>query len=163
MTCGSCMVGDHNHCATRNLTIVGRYGGFADKVRCQSNFALPIPDELDGATAGPLLCGGITVFNPFLQCEIQVVHRVGVIGIGGLDHLALQFARAWGCEVTAFTSTDSKAEEALQLGAHRVVASRDSDALKAIQGQLDLIMCTMYPVLLRFVLISRCLTEFGVR
>jgi uncharacterized zinc-type alcohol dehydrogenase-like protein len=92
--------------------------------------------------AGPLLCGGITVFNPLLEYRVLPTSRVGVVGIGGLGHMALRFARAWGCEVTAFTSSPDKAAEALSLGAHRVVPSRDSDAIAAIAGQLDLIIVT---------------------
>ena len=64
---------------------------------------MPLPDALDAADVGPLFCGGVTVFNPMLQYGLLPLHRIGVIGIGGLGHLALQFANKWGCEVTAFT------------------------------------------------------------
>ena len=67
-----------------------------------------------------MFCGGVTVFNPLIQLDVRPTDRVGVIGIGGLGHMALQFLRAWGCEVVAFTSSDSKREEALKLGAHHV-------------------------------------------
>jgi uncharacterized zinc-type alcohol dehydrogenase-like protein len=95
------------------------------------------------ASAGPLFCGGITVFNPLLQFAIRPTDKVGVIGIGGLGHMALQFCKAWGCEVTAFTSSESKKEEALAFGAHRVVNSRDTAELETVAGQLDLILSTV--------------------
>ena len=70
------------------------------------------------ASAGPLFCGGITVFNPLVQFDVRPTDKVAVIGIGGLGHIALQFLNAWGCEVTAFTSSEDKKKEALELGAH---------------------------------------------
>jgi alcohol/geraniol dehydrogenase (NADP+) len=98
---------------------------------------------LDPASAGPLLCGGVTVFSPLLTFGIRPTDRVGVVGIGGLGHLGLAFARAWGCEVTAFTSSDSKAAEARRLGAHHVVSSRDAAALARVAGSLDLLLVTV--------------------
>jgi uncharacterized zinc-type alcohol dehydrogenase-like protein len=92
--------------------------------------------------AGPLFCAGSTVFNPLLEFDVKPTDRVGVVGIGGLGHLALRFLNAWGCEVTAFTSSLSKQDEARRLGAHNVVASTDSNALKAIAGTLDFLLVT---------------------
>ena len=143
LTCDPCMHGDHNMCRTVEGIAVGRYGGFADKVRVQSAWATRLPDSLKPEDAGPLFCGGITVFNPIVQFGVVPTDRVGVIGIGGLGHLALQFLRAWGCEVTAFTSTGAKADEARALGAHRVVDSRSPDALKAERGRFDFILSTV--------------------
>lgn len=140
--CEYCVGGDHNLCADAEATIVKRHSGFADRVRANHLFTIPIPDAMDPVSTGPMLCGGITVFNPLVQFNIQPTDRVGVIGIGGLGHLALQFLRAWGCEVTAFTSTPSKAEEARQFGAHYTLDSRDINALKNAAGSLDLILCT---------------------
>jgi uncharacterized zinc-type alcohol dehydrogenase-like protein len=142
MHCTCCLGGDHNLCATAQPTIVGHHGGFADRVRSHWAWAVPLPEGVRPEVAGPLLCGGITVFNPLLEYRVLPTSRVGVVGIGGLGHMALRFARAWGCEVTAFTSSPDKAAEALSLGAHRVVSSRDSDAIAAIAGQLDLIIVT---------------------
>ena len=142
-TCKQCMTGNHNLCPTVESTIIGRFGGFADRVRCQAIWATPLPDGIDPAKSGPLFCGGITVFNPLVQFDIKPTDRVGVIGIGGLGHLALGFANKWGCHVTAFTSSDSKREEAISLGAHRVVNSRSEGELKAIAGDLDFIISTV--------------------
>lgn len=143
MHCQPCMSGDHNLCASGEQTIVGRHGGFADKVRAQAASVLALPEGLDFKRAGPLFCGGITVFNPLVQFGIRPTDRVGVIGIGGLGHLALQFLRAWGCEVTAFTSSDSKREEAKKLGAHHTLNSRDKAALEDAAGRFDLLLSTV--------------------
>ena len=153
LACHTCLSGDHNLCPTAEQTIVRRHGGFADRVRSHWVWAVPLPEVLDPAAAGPLFCGGITVFNPIVQCGIQPTDRVGVIGIGGLGHMALQFLSKWGCEVTAFTSSDAKADEAQKLGAHHVVNSRDSAAMKRIAGSLDFILSTVnvaldWPVIL---------------
>ena len=106
-------------------------------------WATPLPEGVDPAKAGPLFCGGITVFGPIVECNIQPTDRVGVIGIGGLGHLALRFLNKWGCDVVAFTSSDSKREEALKLGAHRVVNSRDALQLKSIEDSLNFIISTV--------------------
>ena len=141
--CRPCISGDQHLCPTRQATIVGRHGGFSDRVRSNWAWAVPIPDSLDAASVGPLMCGGITVFHPLMIHEVTPLQRVGVVGIGGLGHLALKFARAWGCEVTAFTSTASKREEALSLGAHRSVSSTDKAEMKQIAGSLDFVIVTV--------------------
>jgi uncharacterized zinc-type alcohol dehydrogenase-like protein len=92
LSCPQCLSGSHNLCATSLGTIVGRHGGFANRLRCQWTWARPLPKALESAKTGPLLCGGITVFTPFLEFKIPSTARVGVIGIGGLGHTALQFA-----------------------------------------------------------------------
>lgn len=143
LSCRECLSGHHNLCADNQGTIVGRYGAFADRLRAQWAWVRPIPDELDLATAGPLLCGGVTVFNPFLTYNISPTARVGIIGIGGLGHMALQFANKWGCEVHAFTTSDSKEAEARRLGAHAVHNTRSDGYLKKIAGSLDLIISTI--------------------
>jgi uncharacterized zinc-type alcohol dehydrogenase-like protein len=143
LSCPQCLAGDHNLCATVQGTIMGRHGGFADRVRAQWPWVRPLPEGLDLAKAGPLLCGGITVFSPLLIHQISPTARVGVIGIGGLGHLALQFAAKWGCEVHAFTSSDSKEPEARQLGAHFVHNTRKDGVLKSLTGRLDLIISTI--------------------
>jgi uncharacterized zinc-type alcohol dehydrogenase-like protein len=143
MTCDQCLEGHHNLCSTAEPTIVGRHGGFADKVRAQAASVAKLPDELDPKKAGPLLCGGMAVFNPLVQYDMSPTGSVGVIGIGGLGHLALKFADAWGCHVTAFTSSGLKQQEALTLGAHETINSRDPDAIKAAAGRFDLLLSTV--------------------
>ncbi|WP_020158892.1 MULTISPECIES: NADPH-dependent aldehyde reductase Ahr [Methylobacter] len=143
MHCHECMTGNHNLCAEAMPTIVGHQGGFADRVRAHWAWTIPLPDTLDLSSAGPLLCGGITVFSPLLTFGVKPTDRVGVIGIGGLGHMGLGFANAWGCEVTAFTSHASKAEEARGFGAHHVVSSRDSEAMRNIAGSLDMLIVTV--------------------
>jgi len=143
MHCAQCMTGHHNTCPEAASTIIGRHGGFADTVRAQSASVIPLPEGLDAAEAGPLFCGGITVFNPMDLHGLMPTDRAAVIGIGGLGHIAIQFLRAWGCEVTAFTSSDGKAQEARDLGAHNVINSRDPAAIGAAAGQFDLIISTV--------------------
>ena len=141
--CNFCHSGDHNLCGSAQPTIVGHYGGFADKARAAANSVVALPEGVNPATAGPLFCGGITVFNPLVQFDVQPTDKVAVVGIGGLGHLAIQFLNAWGCDVTAFTSSEAKVAEALEMGAHHTLNSRDPDALKAAAGQFDLIISTV--------------------
>ncbi len=143
LTCHSCISGDHNMCASAQGTIVGRHGGFAEQVRGHAASVVALPDGVNLQSAGPLFCGGITVFNPLIQFNIKPTSRVAVIGIGGLGHMALQFLRAWGCEVTAFTSNDAKRGEALAMGAHHTINSRDSEAIGTAVGRFDLIISTV--------------------
>lgn len=143
LNCKTCHSGDHNLCAQAQPTLAGRHGGFADKVRAQSNAVVALPKGVDPITAGPLFCGGITVFNPLIQFDIKPTDKVAVIGIGGLGHLALQFLNAWGCEVTAFTSSEAKQKEALTLGAHAVLNTRDPKAVEAAASSFDLIISTV--------------------
>jgi len=143
MTCQTRIDGDHNLCATTENTILGRHGGFADRVRAHAASVVPLPENLDEVSAGPLFCGGITVFNPLLQFNIKPTDKVGVIGIGGLGHMALMFLNAWGCKVTAFTSSEEKKQEALELGAHRAVNSRNPEEIEAVAGQFDFLLSTV--------------------
>lgn len=143
LSCHQCLSGQHNLCATAQGTIVGRHGGFADRVRAQWTWVRPLPEALDFATSGPLFCGGATVFAPLLVHSVPSTARVGVIGIGGLGHLALQFANKWGCEVHAFTTSDRKEAEARKLGAHYVHDTKQDGVLKKIAGRLDLIISTV--------------------
>jgi uncharacterized zinc-type alcohol dehydrogenase-like protein len=143
MHCEWCMSGNHNLCLTAEATIVGRFGGFADKVRAHQEWVLPLPDGLDPAKAGPLFCGGITVFNPIVQFDVQPTDRVGVIGIGGLGHMALEFLRAWGCEVTAFSTDPDKEAEALEMGADHFINSKDLEAMKSVGNSFDFILSTV--------------------
>jgi uncharacterized zinc-type alcohol dehydrogenase-like protein len=143
LACPECLSGHHNLCQFGQGTIVGRYGGFADRLRVQWTWARPLPDALDESRTGPLLCGGVTVFAPFFDYDLSPTARVGIIGIGGLGHMALQFANKWGCEVHAFTTSDSKEAEARQLGAHFVHNTTCDGALKSLSRSLDLIISTV--------------------
>jgi uncharacterized zinc-type alcohol dehydrogenase-like protein len=138
--CEQCLAGRANLCSKAESTIVGRPGAFASQVKAHQDWAIPVPAGLSAADAGPLFCGGITVFAPLIDEAVSPTARVAVIGVGGLGHLALQFSRAWGCEVTAITSSPAKAEEAKRLGAHSVVASAD---LPSQAGRFDLIINTV--------------------
>jgi uncharacterized zinc-type alcohol dehydrogenase-like protein len=141
--CQACLAGDHNMCSSLQQTIVSRHGAFATHVRCHWVWATPLPEGIDTAKAGPLFCGGITVFNPLVQFDVKPTNRVAVIGIGGLGHMALRFLNKWGCHVTAFTTSDNKATEAKELGAHAVVNTRSEADLKKVRGSLDFILSTV--------------------
>lgn len=141
--CDNCLRGEFTMCTNAGkATMVGNHGAFAEQVRSHWVFAVPIPEALDAAAAGPLLCGGITVFAPLLDANILPTHKVGVFGIGGLGHMALKFLKAWGCETTAFTSSSSKFEEARSFGATHTASSTDSAELQKLAGTLDFIIVT---------------------
>ena len=142
MHCFQCMDGSHHLCGNAEETIVKRHGGFADNVRAHWSWAIPLPEGIDMAKAGPLLCGGITVFNPIILAGVKPTDKVGVIGIGGLGHMALKFLKNWGCEVTAFSSNLAKEKQILEMGAHQVVNSRSKTELAKIRGQLNFILNT---------------------
>ena len=143
MHCDQCMGGHHNRCVNDpGQTIVHRHGGFADRVRAHWGWTTPIPDGLDPLKVGPMFCGGITAFTPFEQHGVTALSRVGVIGIGGLGHLAVMFGRGFGAEVTAFSTTPDKAQEARELGADRFVNVKEDGALEALAGRFDLIINT---------------------
>ena len=142
MHCHECMSGSHHLCPEVQPTIVGHRGGFASHVRSHWAWTFPLPDHLNVADAGPLLCGGITVFAP-LAMYAKPSSRVGIIGIGGLGHMAVKFAAAAGCDVTAFTSSESKFEEAKGFGANHVLTTKDSAAIKKLGGSFDLLISTV--------------------
>ena len=142
MYCKQCLSGNQHLCSKVVPTIIGHPGGFADRVRAQWEWVLPLPKELNASKAGPLMCGGITVFAPLVLNDIKPTDIVGIVGIGGLGHLAIKFAKAWGCEVYAFTHSASKHEEAKRFGADHVVSSIDGTAINAIAGKLDMLLVT---------------------
>jgi len=140
--CEWCTRGLENLCPSSEATCVHRHGGYASRVRANARFVVPIPDALPSEQAAPLLCGGITVYNPMRDNGINPTSRVGVVGIGGLGHLAIQFARVFGAEVTAFSTSATKEEEARALGAHHFVNTRESKAMKEVAGTHDFILTT---------------------
>lgn len=142
--CEWCRTGEENLCGDMEGTIVRGRGGFADRLRVDARFAVPIPTEYPSAYAGPMMCGGITVFTPMVEFGVRPGMKVGVVGIGGLGHLALQFARAMGCEVTAFSRSRDKEEEARSFGAHEYVATKeDEDPFAGRARSLDFILNTV--------------------
>lgn len=142
MQCEWCLTGQEQLCSQSKATCVGRHGGFANHVMADARFAFQIPEGLSSAEAAPLLCGGITVYAPLRRYDVRHWHRVAVVGIGGLGHLALQFAAAMGCEVWAISSSASKAAEAMALGAHHFVDSAQENALAALAKTFDFILVT---------------------
>jgi uncharacterized zinc-type alcohol dehydrogenase-like protein len=142
-TCEWCSRGMENLCAQAEATCVHRNGGYADRVRANARFVIPVPDALESAHAAPLLCGGITVYNPLRTHGINPSSRVGVVGIGGLGHIAIQFARVFGAEVTAFSTSAAKEEEVRAMGAHNFVNTRESKAMKEMAGTQDFIISTV--------------------
>src|SRR5215471_18386350 len=142
MHCRQCLSGNHHLCPQAQFTIIGHRGGFATHIRAHWAWAIPLPETLNFAEAGPLLCGGITVFAPLARFA-KPTDRVGIIGIGGLGHMAVPFAAAYGCDVTAFTSSESKFDEAKAIGANHVVSSKDSAAISKLAGSFDLLISTV--------------------
>jgi uncharacterized zinc-type alcohol dehydrogenase-like protein len=141
--CEWCRKGEEHLCAQSQPTCVHRHGGYAESIRVNARFALKLPEALESDSVAPLLCAGIAVYQPLRLYGINPSSRVGVIGIGGLGHLALQFAHAFGAEVTAFSSTAAKEDDALALGAHHFVHTRESKGLKRLNGTFDLILSTI--------------------
>jgi len=141
--CEWCRQGDEHLCANSQPTCVGRNGGYADRIRVNSRFAVPIPETLESESVAPLLCAGITVYSPLRNHGVRPSSRVGVIGIGGLGHLGLQFAKAFGAEVTAFSTSLDKEAEARELGADHFINSRETGALQKVAQSFDFLLSTV--------------------
>ena len=118
-------------------------GGYATDVVVHEQFVLRVPENLDPAAVAPLLCAGITTWSPLRQWKVGPGSRVAVVGIGGLGHMAVKLARALGAHVVVLTTSPGKAEDALRLGAHEVVLSRDKQAMKGLRNSLDVIIDTV--------------------
>ena len=143
--CLDCLRGNQQMCEVDNrATILQQYGGFGDYMTVDSHFAFPIPDGLSSELAGPLLCGGITVFSGLRHAGMKGGQEIGIIGIGGLGHLAVQFAAKMGNRVTVFTTSPDKAEFAASLGAHEaVLIGRDGAAPQKPSRRLNIILDTV--------------------
>ncbi|MCH8153552.1 MAG: alcohol dehydrogenase catalytic domain-containing protein, partial [Planctomycetes bacterium] len=113
--CDACISGNQINCEQGAVPTIMNRGGFAEKLRADWQWVIPLPENIDIESAGPLLCGGITVFKPLLMHHITATSRVGVIGIGGLGHIAIKLLHAMGCEVTAFSSNPAKEQEVLAM------------------------------------------------
>jgi uncharacterized zinc-type alcohol dehydrogenase-like protein len=159
--CEQCLAGHENLCPRQQATCVGHMGGFAQRIRTDERFAFALPPELDAAATAPLLCGGVTVFAPLKRWGIRAGAHVGVIGIGGLGHLALRFLRAMGCHATAFTSSPDKREEAARLGAEDTASSTNAREIRAHANRFDFLLCTV-PARLDWITYLQTLKPNGV-
>ena len=149
-TCPECQDGLEQFCQNMVLTYGSpdkhlggvTYGGYSDSIIVDENFVLRIPTNLDLAGVAPLLCAGITTWSPLKHWGIGEGKKVGVVGLGGLGHMGVKFARALGAHVVVFTTTESKREDALRLGAHEVVNSRQHEEMMKHAGSFDFILDT---------------------
>jgi len=137
MSCEWCLTGDENLCEAQEGTCVGHFGGFASHIVTDGRFAFSIPKTLSSELAAPLLCGGATVYAPFVEHNIPPSAHVAIIGIGGLGHMALQFAKARGCEVTALSTSPEKEAEARKFGADHFVHMHN---LETLENHFDFIL-----------------------
>ena len=119
------------------------YGGYSDKIVASDKFVVKIPEGLDMKGAAPLLCAGITTYSPLRHWQVSKGSNVAVIGLGGLGHMALKLAKAMGADVTLFTRSPGKEEDARRLGADKVVLSTDQSQMASVNGQFDLIIDTV--------------------
>jgi len=150
-TCPECAAGYEQFCPSSVFTYnspdrhTGKvtYGGYSDSVVVDERFVLRIPGNLDPAGAAPLLCAGITTWSPLRRQGVPKGKKVGVVGLGGLGHMGVKFARALGAHVVVFTTSPAKKDDALRLGAHEVVLSRSADELKKHAGSFDFILDTV--------------------
>jgi uncharacterized zinc-type alcohol dehydrogenase-like protein len=150
-TCPSCEENLEQFCDDKVLTYNSpdkhtggvTYGGYAGSIVVDQDFALRISDKLDLAATAPLLCAGITTYSPLRHWKVTKGKKVGVVGLGGLGHMAVKIANAFGAEVTLFTTSPGKTADAKRLGAHDVVLSRDDDAMKQRAKSLDFIIDTV--------------------
>ncbi len=142
-TCSDCLAGNENLCDANGGLIVGGRGGFASHVLVDERFAFPLPDGVASACAGPLLCGGVTVYAALRAAGMGSGLRVGVLGIGGLGHMAVRFAAAMGNHVTVFTSSEDKAEAASALGAHEAVVVPPGAEPPRLGHRLDILLNTV--------------------
>ncbi len=148
-TCPNCQANLEQLCPNMTLTYNSpdkhetapvTYGGYSDSVVVDERFVLRIPANLDLAGAAPLLCAGITTYSPLRRAGVGAGKKVGVVGLGGLGHMGVKFARAFGAHVVVFTTSPNKREDALRLGAHEVVVSRNADEMQAHAGSFNFIL-----------------------
>ncbi|KAJ2806432.1 hypothetical protein H4R20_001686 [Coemansia guatemalensis] len=147
--CEACSNDLDPHCPKSVQTYNGKYsdgeqsqGGYASAVRVDANYVFKIPPSIDPSLAAPLFCAATTVAAPMLRKGVKKGDRVGVVGIGGLGHLALQYARALGAEVYAFSHSPNKKQQCLELGASKFVLTSDEEEVKKAQHKLDYLLVT---------------------
>lgn len=143
LECEHCRRGDQQLCPSNQATCVGRHGGFARSIRVDGRFVLPIPQSLSSEAAAPLLCGGITVYTPLRHMGVQPWHKVGILGVGGLGHMAVQFAAGFGCEVVALSSSKNKEAEVKKLGASHFFATAGATLPGELKDSLDFLLVTV--------------------
>jgi len=143
MRCEWCLKGEEQLCMdiVQSGTWVP-YGGFSSSVIVDSRFAYPLPDSMPSEVAAVLMCAGITVYSPLRSFAALPSRKIGIIGVGGLGHLAIQFARALGYEVTAISSSPEKKEQALAFGADNFIVSDDQTSMRRVVFGFDLLLCT---------------------
>ncbi|MEP7213898.1 MAG: NAD(P)-dependent alcohol dehydrogenase [Acidobacteriota bacterium] len=148
-TCPNCKEGLEQYCPNMvgtygapdsQGTAPVTYGGYSESVVVDENYVLRIPENLDPAGAAPLLCAGITTYSPLRHWNVGPGKNVGVVGLGGLGHMAVKLARAMGANVVVFTTSENKREDALRLGAHEVVLSKNADEMQKHAGSFDFII-----------------------
>lgn len=140
--CENGMTGTYGAVDRRNGDAVTQ-GGYASSIVVDRRYVLRVPEALDPASAAPLLCAGVTTFSPLRHFEVEDGDVVGVVGLGGLGHMAVKLAKAMGARVVVFTTSEAKVAAALELGADEVVLSRDEDAMAAANRSIDLIIDTV--------------------
>ena len=147
-TCPQCKAGLEQFCPSLVLTYNGpdkylggvTYGGYSNSIVVDEHFVLSVPGNLELAGAGPLLCAGITTYSPMRHWGVSKGKKVGVVGLGGLGHMAVKFAHAFGAHTVVFTTSPNKKDDALRLGADEVVVSRNADEMKKHAGSFDFIL-----------------------
>src|SRR4026209_1293265 len=150
-TCSECQAGLEQFC--RNMTLTYNfpdkhlggvtYGGYSDSGRVDERFVLRVPSNLNLAGTAPLLCAGITTYSPIRHWGVTKGKKVGVVGLGGLGHMAVKFAHALGAHVVVFTTSQNKKDDAVRLGADEIVVSRDADQMKKHACSFDFILDTV--------------------
>ncbi len=143
LDCPSCLAGEDNLCALPKRTCLANVGGFASRMRVDSRFAHPIPEGLSDLQAAPLLCAGVTVYSPLERLLPRTGRQVGVVGVGGLGHLALLYASHMGHQVTAIVRGTGKAKDAKALGAQACLDNTDSGQMTGAEGSFDLLLVTV--------------------
>jgi uncharacterized zinc-type alcohol dehydrogenase-like protein len=147
-TCPQCRAGLEQFCAAATFTYNApdknlggvTFGGYSDSIVVDERFALRVPSNLDLAGAAPLLCAGITTYSPMRRWGVTKGKKVGIVGLGGLGHMGVKFAHAFGAHVVVFTTTPAKKEDALRLGADEVVISKDANEMQNHAGSFDFIL-----------------------
>jgi uncharacterized zinc-type alcohol dehydrogenase-like protein len=147
-SCPHCCAGNEQFCQNGVWTYGGKdkhldlptYGGYSESIVVDEHFVLRAPQNLSLAGVAPLLCAGITTYSPLRHWKVGPGKKVGIVGLGGLGHMGVKFARAFGARVVVFTTSPSKKEDALRLGAHEIVISRNADEMNKHAGSFDFIL-----------------------